>query len=48
MGESSIKINAYLAATAWNLKKLMKKLKEQFLYFIFRQINFQYCLTIIK
>lgn len=48
MGENGIQINAYMAATAWNLKKLMKKLKEMFLNFLFRQINFQYCLAIIK
>ena len=34
-GEKGIQINAYLAATAWNLKKMMEKLKEKFLYFIF-------------
>lgn len=34
--EKGIQINAYLAATAWNLKKMMEKLKEKFLYFIFR------------
>ena len=34
-GENGIQINAYLAATAWNLKKMMEKLKEKFLYFIF-------------
>ena len=35
-GEKGIQINAYLAATAWNLKKMMEILKENFLYFIFR------------
>ncbi|MGI6048703.1 MAG: transposase [Petrimonas sp.] len=35
-GEKGIQINAYMAATAWNLKKMMEKLKEIFLYFIFR------------
>lgn len=34
--EKGIQINEYLAATAWNLKKMMEKLKEKFLYFIFR------------
>ena len=34
-GEKGIQINAYLAATAWNLKKMMEELKEKFLYFIF-------------
>jgi len=35
-GEKGIQINAYLAATAWNLKKMMEILKENFLNFIFR------------
>jgi IS5 family transposase len=40
-----IQINALMAATAWNLKKMMEKLKQEFLYFIFRpflQQNFYY------
>lgn len=28
-GSSSPQINAFLAATGWNLKKMMKKLKEE-------------------
>jgi|BioPla2DNA2_1021312.scaffolds.fasta_scaffold33721_3 IS5 family transposase len=36
MGESGIQINALLAATAWNLKKLMQKIKKDFLCFIYR------------
>jgi len=36
MGEKGIQINALLAASAWNLKKMMEKLKEDFLCFIFR------------
>jgi IS5 family transposase len=35
-GEKGIQINALMAATAWNLKKMMKKLKEDFLQIIFR------------
>ncbi|GAE21763.1 hypothetical protein JCM10003_1261 [Bacteroides pyogenes JCM 10003] len=35
-GEKDIQINAYLAATAWNLKKMMERLKENFLYFSFQ------------
>jgi len=35
-GEDGIQINAFMAATAWNLKKMMEKLKEKFLQFIFR------------
>ena len=38
LGEKGIQINALMAATAWNLKKMMKKLREEFLYFIFRVI----------
>jgi IS5 family transposase len=34
-GEEGIQINAFMAATAWNLKKLMEKLKEKFLQLIF-------------
>ena len=34
-GERSPQINAYLAASAWNLKKLMIKLKKLFLGLIF-------------
>lgn len=34
--EKGIQINAYMAATAWNLKKMMERLMENFLYFIFR------------
>ncbi len=37
-GEKGIQINAYMAATAWNLKKMIERLKENFLYFIFRSI----------
>jgi IS5 family transposase len=35
-GEKGVQINALMAATAWNLKKMMEKLKELFLQFIFR------------
>jgi IS5 family transposase len=35
-GEKGVQINAFMAATAWNLKKLMETLKENFLLFIFR------------
>ncbi|MDR2146740.1 MAG: transposase [Tannerella sp.] len=34
--EEGIQINAFMAATAWNLKRLMEKLKENILQFIFR------------
>jgi IS5 family transposase len=35
-GENGVQINALMAATAWNLKKMMEKLKEIFLQFVFR------------
>jgi IS5 family transposase len=35
-GKKGIQINALMAATAWNLKKKMNMLKEEFLQFIFR------------
>ena len=34
--EEGLQINALMAATAWNLKKMMEKLKEKFLQLIFR------------
>ncbi len=46
-GDKSPQINAFLAATGWNLKKLMKKLKEELLWLnsllqnILRKIFFQ-------
>jgi IS5 family transposase len=36
LGEEGIQINTLMAATAWNLKKMMEKLKEEILHFIFR------------
>lgn len=36
LGEKGIQINAFMAATAWNLKKMMQKLKDDFLCLIFR------------
>lgn len=36
LGEKGIQINAFMAATAWNLKKMMEKLKKKFMYFIFQ------------
>lgn len=35
-GEKGIQINAYMAATAWNLKKMMEKLVREFLDFVLR------------
>jgi IS5 family transposase len=37
-GENGIQINALMAATAWNLKKMMEKLKEELLQIIFRLV----------
>jgi len=34
-GEKGIQINAYMAATAWNLKKIIEKIKKDLLFFIF-------------
>jgi len=34
--EEGVQINAFMAATAWNMKRLMEKLKENILQFIFR------------
>jgi IS5 family transposase len=45
LGEKGIQINAFMAATAWNLMKMMKKLKKEFLRLIFSLLfhpNFQY------
>lgn len=38
-GEDSPQINAFLAATGWNLKKMMKQLKQEFaaIYFLFKK-----------
>jgi IS5 family transposase len=48
LDEKGVQINALLAATAWNLKKMMNKLKESFLHFIFRLFfpkNLTYLMT---
>jgi IS5 family transposase len=37
-GEKGVQINALLAATAWNWKKMMEKLKGKMLWLIFRFI----------
>ena len=37
-GEKGIQINAMMTATAWNLKKMMEKIKQEFLFFILRCI----------
>jgi IS5 family transposase len=35
-GEKGIQINALTAGAAWNLKKMMEKLKEKILWLIFQ------------
>lgn len=35
-GEVGVQINAFMSATAWNLKKMMQKLKAELLQLIFR------------
>ena len=47
LGEKGIQINAFMAATAWNLKKMMQKLKEDFLYNIFRILFRQIFILIV-
>jgi IS5 family transposase len=45
-GEKGLQINALMSATAWNLKKMMEKLKEKFLQYFFRVFlpkNFYCC-----
>lgn len=42
-GESGVQINAYMAATAWNLKKKMEELKEKILLLIFRYMGREQC-----
>jgi IS5 family transposase len=36
VGEVGVQINALMSGTAWNLKKMMQKLKEEFFRIIFR------------
>jgi IS5 family transposase len=36
LGENGVQINALLAGTAWNLKKMMNKLKGKILWLIFK------------
>ena len=40
-GIKGIQINALMAATAWNLKKMMEKLKEKLLRFFFQLFFFE-------
>jgi IS5 family transposase len=36
LGKAGIQINAFMAATAWNLKKMMEKLKAEIFQFLLR------------
>lgn len=46
--EEGSQMNALLAASTWNLKKMIEKLKENFLCFIFRsEITFSLILILI-
>jgi len=38
LGEKGVQINALMAATAWNLKKMLQNIKEKFLRFIFQML----------
>ena len=40
-GKDSPQINAFLAAAGWNLKKMMKKLKKDIVFWLFEKINMQ-------
>jgi len=42
MGKKSPKINAMLAATGWNLKKLMEKLQEEFLFPVLKLLQYYF------
>jgi IS5 family transposase len=49
-GEAGVQINALMSATAWNLKKMMEKLKEKISQIIFRLFfsqNFYYTAALI-
>jgi IS5 family transposase len=35
-GEVGVQINAFMSGTAWNLKKMMQKLRAEFLWIISR------------
>jgi IS5 family transposase len=41
-GDKGVQINALMAATAWNMKKMMEKLKEKIWQFILRLFFFQH------
>ncbi|MCY3998511.1 MAG: hypothetical protein OXE55_04030 [Flavobacteriaceae bacterium] len=47
MGAQSPTINAYLAATGWNLKKFMEQLVQDFLFYFFRGTSLSVQRTLI-
>jgi len=47
LGEKGIQINAFMAATAWNLKKMMQKLKRRIFVHYFRILFQQNFILII-
>ena len=49
-GGNSAQINAFLAATGWNLKKMMKQLKQEFeksISWLLKLLRFDYLRLII-
>lgn len=44
-GENSPQINAFLAATGWNLKKMMKQLKQEFRNLLSNILNYTFTLN---
>jgi len=40
-GEDSPQINAFLAAAGWNLKKMMKKLKKEVIFWLLQVTSYQ-------
>jgi len=45
-GEVGVEINALMAACAWNMKKMMEKIKKHFLQFISQTFFPQYLLRL--
>ena len=45
-GEAGVEINALMAACAWNMKKMMEKIKKHFFQFIFQTFFPQYFLRL--
>jgi IS5 family transposase len=48
-GKVDVQINAFMSGTAWNLKKMMQKLREEFLRIIFRLFFLQdFCCAAVR